>query len=430
MFRVNEKYLKWTSVIFWNLKGLSVEIPRCGCQRDFQMGDRARLPITVVCLVNSYSSMKPWQESCHKFWLQTQSVASRKKRIWTSNRNVCCACGGFSHGSTLMAETGRQSRGWLFWGISIQSLQVYRQQHRHLEQCLVISYFKHASCTNFVSILVMCPRLSCKHRPLKSNKSWQSRHLPKSGTCSPIRKENLLDMCVWWNRSMVSRQHFARGGWISHRNSLSLVGNPCRLIMCVVSLLWWRWVKRGHWNTCWRFLDWSGRWDFGWEMDVWDSLCIAGDLGRFRNLNLLESGFDNIVTFPSQLTLKTTPTNSSLKLPSHVNDQDSDKNPRWQEAEVTRKDFNIVLIRQDKKFFFSELFKVIQDAISLILHYRTMNWIRTTSSSTFVTSDVQSIYTHSIMNSGLIPGGQILSKRRRYSSRLWIQWTKNIKIQM
>ena len=36
------------------------------------------------------------------------------------------------------------------------------------------------------------------------------------------------------------------------------------------------------------------------------------------------------------------------------------------------KDFNIVLTRQDKKFFISELFKVIQDAIPLILHYRTM----------------------------------------------------------
>ena len=45
---------------------------------------------------------------------------------------------------------------------------------------------------------------------------------------------------------------------------------------------------------------------------------------------------------------------------------------KWQETEVTRKDFNIVLIHQDKKFFISELFKVIQDAIPLILHYRTM----------------------------------------------------------
>ena len=45
---------------------------------------------------------------------------------------------------------------------------------------------------------------------------------------------------------------------------------------------------------------------------------------------------------------------------------------QWQETEATRKDFNIVLINQDKKFFISELFKVIQDAIPLILHCRTM----------------------------------------------------------
>ena len=44
----------------------------------------------------------------------------------------------------------------------------------------------------------------------------------------------------------------------------------------------------------------------------------------------------------------------------------------WQEAEAMRKDFNIVLIHQDNKFFISELFKVIQDAIPFILHYRTM----------------------------------------------------------
>ena len=45
---------------------------------------------------------------------------------------------------------------------------------------------------------------------------------------------------------------------------------------------------------------------------------------------------------------------------------------KWQEAEATRKDFNIELIRQDKKFFTSEPFKVIQDAIPLVLHFRTM----------------------------------------------------------
>ena len=63
--------------------------------------------------------------------------------------------------------------------------------------------------------------------------------------------------------------------------------------------------------------------------------------------------------------------------------------------EETRKDFSIVLILQDKKFFTSELFKVIQDAILLILHYKTMSWFRTMSSSTLITLDVQSICTPS-----------------------------------
>ena len=65
---------------------------------------------------------------------------------------------------------------------------------------------------------------------------------------------------------------------------------------------------------------------------------------------------------------------------------------RWQEAEATRKDFNIALTRQDKKCFISELFKVIQYAIPLILLFRTMCWFRTISSSTFIILDVQSIY--------------------------------------
>ena len=43
-----------------------------------------------------------------------------------------------------------------------------------------------------------------------------------------------------------------------------------------------------------------------------------------------------------------------------------------EEAEATRKYFNIVLIHQDKKFFTSELFKVIQDATPFNLHCKTM----------------------------------------------------------
>ena len=68
---------------------------------------------------------------------------------------------------------------------------------------------------------------------------------------------------------------------------------------------------------------------------------------------------------------------------------------KWQEAEATRKNFNIVMTRQDKKFFISEPFKVIQDAIPLILHFRTMCEFPTISSSTFIILDVQSVYTPS-----------------------------------
>ena len=63
-----------------------------------------------------------------------------------------------------------------------------------------------------------------------------------------------------------------------------------------------------------------------------------------------------------------------------------------QQEEDKRKDFSIVLILQEQ-FYTSELFKVIQDAVLLIVHYRTMSLFRTVSSSTFVTSDVQSICT-------------------------------------
>ena len=84
---------------------------------------------------------------------------------------------------------------------------------------------------------------------------------------------------------------------------------------------------------------------------------------------------------------------------------------RWQEAEATRKDFNTVLIRQDKKFFTSELFKVIQDAIPLILHYRTLCQFQTISSSTFIILDV-AVSLHST-NSGLIAGGQNSSRERQ-----------------
>ena len=66
----------------------------------------------------------------------------------------------------------------------------------------------------------------------------------------------------------------------------------------------------------------------------------------------------------------------------------------WQEEEETRKDTSIVLIHQEQSCT-SELFKAIQDAVSLILLYRTMSLFRTVSSSTFFMSDVQSIHSPS-----------------------------------
>ena len=84
----------------------------------------------------------------------------------------------------------------------------------------------------------------------------------------------------------------------------------------------------------------------------------------------------------------------------------------WQEAGETRKDFNIVLIHQDKKFFISELSKVIQDAILWIPHCRTMHLFRTTNFFQYIYHVGCAIHLHSIINSGLIPGVQNLNNRQ------------------
>ena len=82
----------------------------------------------------------------------------------------------------------------------------------------------------------------------------------------------------------------------------------------------------------------------------------------------------------------------------------------WQEEEETRKDTSIVLIRQEQ-FCTSEVFKVIQDAVSLILLFRTLLLFRATSSSTIYHVGC-AINLHSIINLGLILGGQNLSSRQ------------------
>ena len=69
-----------------------------------------------------------------------------------------------------------------------------------------------------------------------------------------------------------------------------------------------------------------------------------------------------------------------------------------------------MLILQEQ-FCTLELSKVFQDAIILILHYRTMSLFRTVSSSSFCHVGC-AINLHSIINLGLIPGGQNLSNRQ------------------
>ena len=98
----------------------------------------------------------------------------------------------------------------------------------------------------------------------------------------------------------------------------------------------------------------------------------------------------------------------------------------WQEEEETRKDTSIVLLRQEQ-FCISEQFKVIQDAVSMILLYRTMSLFRTISSSTIITSDVQSIYTPSSIRDWYLEV-KFWKTDRQYSFCLWIPWTKTMRI--
>ena len=100
----------------------------------------------------------------------------------------------------------------------------------------------------------------------------------------------------------------------------------------------------------------------------------------------------------------------------------------WQEEEETRKDTRTVLILQEH-LCISELFKDIQVAILLILHHRTTCLFRTISSSTFIMSDVQSVYTPSQIQDSYRED-EIWTADRQCSFCLWIQWTKTTRILM
>ena len=75
----------------------------------------------------------------------------------------------------------------------------------------------------------------------------------------------------------------------------------------------------------------------------------------------------------------------------------------------------------------SEIFKDIQDAVSLILLYRTMSSVRATSSNALIMSDVQSIHIPSSIWDWYLEV-KIWATDRQYSFCLWIPCTKTIRI--
>ena len=82
----------------------------------------------------------------------------------------------------------------------------------------------------------------------------------------------------------------------------------------------------------------------------------------------------------------------------------------WQEEEETRKDTSIVLIHQEQSCT-SELFKAIQDAVFIDPTLQD-NVVIPSGFFQYIYHVGCAINLHSIINSGLIPGGQNLSNRQ------------------
>ena len=104
---------------------------------------------------------------------------------------------------------------------------------------------------------------------------------------------------------------------------------------------------------------------------------------------------------------------------------------KWQEAEAGHKNkIQYCTDSSGQEFLHLRALQVIQDAIPLILQYRTMCWFRTISSTTFIISDVQSIYTPSQIQDWYWEDKIWARRDRQYSLRLWILWTRNTRIRM
>ena len=85
---------------------------------------------------------------------------------------------------------------------------------------------------------------------------------------------------------------------------------------------------------------------------------------------------------------------------------------RWQEAEETRKDFNTVLIRQDKKFFHLRALQG-HSGRNLIDSSQQDNILIPNNFFEFICHLGCAVNLHSITNSGLIAGGQNSSRARK-----------------
>ena len=165
---MNDKYLKLTLVVIWDLKSPSVEIHRRGLSKRLSDGKSTEV---------TYRRLLPSQQlQCDEAVTieLSQVLAADAVRRLTQEEEL-----------DLKPERLLRMRWVLTWkysgggdrkaaarlvilGYQHSDLQVYRQQH--LERCLVICYCKHAPWTNFGSLLVTFPQLSCKHLPLKSIK--------------------------------------------------------------------------------------------------------------------------------------------------------------------------------------------------------------------------------------------------------------------
>ena len=82
----------------------------------------------------------------------------------------------------------------------------------------------------------------------------------------------------------------------------------------------------------------------------------------------------------------------------------------WLQEEDPNDDFSIALIIWEQ-FSTSVLFKDILETISLILCYRTMWWLELEYSLTFCHVGC-TFNLHSVIDNGLVPGGQNLSRRQ------------------